>query len=249
VAGLTVRVELLIAEGRVVRRRLAPGSPRAVVSDDPAGFAARLAAQGAPALSVTDLDAVRAGAPFHLGLAAEIARAAGVEVGYRGGLVTPSDVERALDAGLGPLVLDTAAFGDPAVLRFAVDLLGPRLAVALDAEGDAVRLPFGDAGPLPLVDAAAELAYRGVSDLVYTDLARAGTLTGPNLSGVAALCDAVGVGVTCAGGVRNVADIRALAGLGHANLRAVMLATALHEGRLDLIDALAAATADQGDPT
>jgi phosphoribosylformimino-5-aminoimidazole carboxamide ribonucleotide (ProFAR) isomerase len=51
--------------------------------------------------------------------------------------------------------------------------------------------------------------------------------------------------VVYAGGVADAGDVRRLATLGHDNLRAVSIATALHEGRLTVAEARAAAA----DPT
>lgn len=242
---LLIRPELVLSGGCVVRRRLAPHASSRIAAEDPVAFAERLTAQGARSLAVTDVDGVDMGRPQHLDIARAIAEATGGEVAYRGGLVAAPDVEEAIEAGLSPLVLDTAAFGDAAVLRWAVDLLGARLAVALDLEGDRVRLPFAGASSLTLVDAAGELAYRGVGEFVLCDLGVAGTLAGPNLDAAARLCDAVDGSVVYSGGIGDVGHVRSLARLGRANLRVVMLATALYEGRLDLIDALAAATQPQ----
>jgi phosphoribosylformimino-5-aminoimidazole carboxamide ribotide isomerase len=118
--------------------------------------------------------------------------------------------------------------------------------VALDADGEQVRFPSGGAR-LSLLDAAAELAYRGVRDLVYTDLARAGTLSGPNLAALARLCDATEGTVAYGGGVASAADVAALAALPSPPLRAVLIATALDEQRLQLPDALAAAAANRSE--
>ena len=149
-------------------------------------------------------------------------------------------------------VLDRVAFGDAAVLRWAVDRLGSRLLVALDADGDQVRLPLGQQGPLDLADAAGELAYRGVEAFLHTDLGSAGTLTGPAeaLAGPAARGRRLRAWCTPAGSP-TAGDVRRLATLGHANLRAVSIATALHEGRLSVAEARAAAanpTSEEREP-
>jgi phosphoribosylformimino-5-aminoimidazole carboxamide ribotide isomerase len=240
--GLSLSVELALSGGRIVRARLAPSAPGRIVSSEPVAFSLALASDGVERLVVRDLDAGDAGRPAQLGLAAEIGAVSGCAVRYRGGLASVRDIERASEAGVDQIVLDAAvAFADAAVLRFTVDALGARLVVALDAEGERLRGPAERARFATLAEAGAELAYRGVPELAYTDLARAGTLSGPNLEALGSLCDAVGCAVTYGGGVRTADDISAIAALGRANLRGVTVATALYEGALTAAAAVAAA--------
>jgi phosphoribosylformimino-5-aminoimidazole carboxamide ribonucleotide (ProFAR) isomerase len=248
---LEILPELPVSGGNVVRRRLAPGAPTRVVSVDPLAVARGYAEEGSDAVLLTDLDGLEAGAPAALALATLLSAEAGLEVTYRGGLQSAADIDRAGEAGVSRFVLDRVAFGDAAVLRWAVDRLGSRLLVALDADGDQVRLPRGQQGPLDLADAAGELAYRGVEAFLHTDLGVAGTLTGPAEASLARLLEAVACPVVYAGGVATAGDVRRLATLGHANLRAVSIATALHEGRLSVAEARAAAanpTSEEREP-
>jgi phosphoribosylformimino-5-aminoimidazole carboxamide ribotide isomerase len=239
VPTLAVQVELVLASGRLVHRRLAPSAPGRVVSDDPVAYAERLAASGAGAFLVTDLDGIAAESPAQLDVASRVAAATRARVAYRGGVMTAADVARVRGDGFDTVVVDRAAFGDPAVLRWAVDELGDRLAVALDADGDRVRFPDATAH-LSLVDAVAELSYRGVRNVFYTDVGRAGTLRGPNLDGIVRVCDAASGSVAYGGGVASADDLRALAALPCPGLHAVVIGTALYEQRLALQDALAA---------
>jgi phosphoribosylformimino-5-aminoimidazole carboxamide ribotide isomerase len=238
---LEILPELPVSGGNVVRRRLAPGAPMRIVSQDPLSLAKEYAEDGAGSLLLTDVDGIEAGTPAALDLASRLAAEAGVEVTYRGGLSSAADIDRAGEAAVSRFVLDRVAFGDAAVLRWAVDRLGSRLLVALDADGDQVRLPGGQQGPLDLADAAGELSYRGVEAFLHTDLSVAGTLTGPAEASLARLLEAVDCPVVYAGGVATADDVRRLAALGHANLRAVSIATAFHEGRLSVAEARAAA--------
>src|SRR3954462_12648854 len=132
---LQVQPELLVSGGSVVRRRLAPGAPARVVSVDPLALARRYAEDGADGLILHDLDGAEAGAPAALELAGRLAAEIGVELAYRGGLQSAADIDRVREAGVARVVLDRVAFGDVAVLRWAVNRLGSRLLVALDADG------------------------------------------------------------------------------------------------------------------
>jgi phosphoribosylformimino-5-aminoimidazole carboxamide ribotide isomerase len=223
--------ELLVEGGTVVRRRVAPGDPARLVAADPVELARDLAGDGLGAFLVHDADGARAGEPRALEAAAAIAALGGVEVWYRGGLQTPEAVDAARAAGVSLCVLDAGSLADAAYLRYALDNLGDRAAVALEADGFRVVGASPSAPGASLADAAGELAFRGVGSLAVWDVARAGTLAGPNLSALRGLLDGVRCGVAYGGGIATIADLRALRDLGRANLRAVLVATALHESR------------------
>jgi phosphoribosylformimino-5-aminoimidazole carboxamide ribonucleotide (ProFAR) isomerase len=230
--------ELLVEGGSVVRRRFPPGAPGRLVAADPVAHARELAHAGLSALLLHDLDGALAGSPQALTLAAQIAALPGVELWYRGGLLTPGSVTSARASGASMLVLDATVLRDAAFLRYALDSFGSQVAVALDAAGSRVPSPFGEGAELSLADAAGELAFRGVGALVITDTARAGTLAGPNLTVLRQLLVAVPCRVAYGGGVASLDDLRALRDLGRATLHAVVVATALNEQRFAPADAV-----------
>jgi phosphoribosylformimino-5-aminoimidazole carboxamide ribotide isomerase len=223
--------ELLVEGGSVVRRRIAPGAPGRLVAADPVQHARDLVAEGVGVIALTDLDGARLGAPQALREAAAIASLDGVELWYRGGIESPEAVESAQGAGVDRVVLAADVLGDVAFLRWALDSLGPHVAVALDAEGMRVASPITEGAEASLVDAAGELAFRGVGSLLVIDRARAGTLAGPNLRALRALLGVVPCEVSYGGGVATVDDLRALRELGRATLHGVLVATAFNESR------------------
>ncbi len=82
----------------------------------------------------------------------------------------------------------------------------------------------------------------GVAALIYTDIARDGMLTGPNVEGTAALAEAVSIPVIASGGVGSLDDIRACAAAAERGLAGVIVGRALYTGDLRLDAALEVAT-------
>ncbi len=206
-------------------------------SRDPGAVARLWRSQGAEWVHVVDLDGAREGNPRHLHVIAEI-RATGLRVQYGGGLRDGIAVERALEAGADRVVVGTRALEDPSWLRTLCARFGERLVVAVDVRGDMAWVRGWTASAGLTAEAAAQQAMAcGVARLLVTDVDADGALVGPNLTLYRKL-STLGARILASGGVRDAADVRALAALG---LDGVVVGRALYEGRLSLPEALRAA--------
>ena len=77
----------------------------------------------------------------------------------------------------------------------------------------------------------------GVAEILYTDVARDGMLTGPDLETLGRLAD-IGPSVLASGGVSSVADIERLAALRKQAITGVIVGKALYENRFTLAEAI-----------
>lgn len=236
-----------VLDGRVVRLRQGDFARETRYGDDPVVLAARYADAGARWLHLVDLDGARTGEPSLAPLLRRIVERTGLRVQAGGGVRTRANVEALLAAGAARVVVGSLAVRAPATVAGWAALFGSeRLVVALDARRDAEgrwRLPVAgwtrDADG-ELFDLAGRFADSGVRHLLCTDIDRDGMLTGPNVMLYRALAAAVpGIALQASGGIRDVADIVAVAAAGCAG---VVLGRALLEGRL-APDVLAASEA------
>ena len=88
---------------------------------------------------------------------------------------------------------------------------------------------------------ALELARRvrdqGARTVIYTDVARDGTLAGPDVDGARGIA-ALGLEVIASGGIASLDDLRRVR---EAGLAGAIVGRALHEGRFTIAEALACA--------
>jgi len=161
-----------------------------------------------------------------------------VQVG--GGVSTEAAVEELLLWGAARVVLGAAAATDaPLVDRLLARHGALRLAVAIDARDGKLAPRGGAQGAPPIVarDLARRLRAQGVRTVVYTDVARDGTLGGPDLAGARSLADgADGLEVIVSGGIATLDDLRAARAAG---LAGAIVGRALHEAKFTLAEALA----------
>ena len=231
-----------IRGGRVVRLRQGDFGRETVYAEDPLGAARRWVEAGACRLHVVDLDGARDGEPAALGHLEEIVGELAVPVQYGGGLRTVDAVGRALTAGAERAVLGTAALSDEAFLDSVLERFGDRAAVAVDARDGSVALSgWTEQTDVPAERVIERLVRRGVTRLVYTDVDRDGTLSGPRLDRVRRTVAAAGTAsVICSGGIGSLDDLRAVGGLKLPQLEGVIAGTALYEHRFTLAEGQAA---------
>jgi phosphoribosylformimino-5-aminoimidazole carboxamide ribotide isomerase len=161
-----------------------------------------------------------------------------VEVG--GGLRTVEDIELVLGTGARWAIVGTRAALDPDFLGLVCRRFEDQIIVGIDASDGRVAVD----GWQRLLDLEALVLARdagsaGAAAIVYTDIARDGMETGPNLRSTESVARAAGIPVFASGGVSGLDDIRQLATL--PGITGVIVGRALYTGALDLREALAEA--------
>lgn len=207
-----------------------------VYGDDPAAQARDWREQGGRELHVVDLDGAFAGEPRHAEVIAKVIEAFGGPVEVGGGIRSMDSLRAVMEAGAARAIIGSAALEDPAFLSAALELYGDRIAVGIDARDGFVQTRgWVETTKVRATELAAAVEKAGVKSIIYTDTATDGMLGGPNLTQMAAICDAApGCAVTASGGVSSPYDVKNLMALGRANLVAAIVGKALYDGRTTL---------------
>jgi phosphoribosylformimino-5-aminoimidazole carboxamide ribotide isomerase len=206
---------------------------RVVVREaDPAALVERFVAAGARLIHVVDLDGARSGQPRPELVRRLAAAASPARVQASGGVRSPRDAERLLDAGAARVVVGTAAFASPHALESFRDALDGRLVAAVDVRaGRLVVRGWSRDTDMTAEEAAERCAAAGVSRLLCTAVDRDGTLAGPDLDLLARVQARSGLPVLAAGGIRSTADLASVEELG---CEGAIVGRALLEGQLPL---------------
>jgi phosphoribosylformimino-5-aminoimidazole carboxamide ribonucleotide (ProFAR) isomerase len=226
-----------VSAGRLAR--LVGGRPEPVEAfhGDPLAAAAAFVEAGARWVHVVDVDLALTGRSPDVAVVQAVA-GLGVRVQASGGFRTAAQVEAALEAGAGRVVLGSAALADRELAGELIGLLGARLLVGIEAEGASVVSRGQSAVELPLDETLEWLAQLPIERFLHTQIGRVGGLEGPDVVGVRRLVRVTGRPVIAAGGIRGVSDLRNLASLGRG-VEGAVVGRALYEG-LDLRVALEA---------
>jgi phosphoribosylformimino-5-aminoimidazole carboxamide ribotide isomerase len=203
-----------VLEGTAVRLEQGDYDRVNLKAGDPLELVAAAARRRPPFVHVIALDAARDGG-VPLGLAHEVvAVAAPTPVQLGGGVRSVEDAVELAEAGVARVLVGSAAFG-PIRLTDFVAALGDRLVVAVDVSQGTVRTAgwLSDSG-LSLDDALWRCAEAEVDRVLCTAIARDGTASGPDLGLIRQARAAFAGEILAAGGVRNMADVEALAEAG-----------------------------------
>ena len=137
------------------------------------------------------------------------------------------------------VIIGTAAVREPGFVREAARLYPDRIAVGVDARDGLVAVEgWVEASKLKAVTLAQLFEDAGVAAIIYTDIARDGTLEGPNLEETAALAEAVKIPVILSGGIGTLADLRAVKARESSGIEGIIIGRALYENTIQPYEAL-----------
>jgi phosphoribosylformimino-5-aminoimidazole carboxamide ribotide isomerase len=207
---------------RPLRSEIAAGSDPVEVTRAVRG------ALGLDELYVADLDAI-AGGPGQREVVAALAQEARVMVDA--GVTEVAGVRLLVEQGAARVVIGTETLtGRAALARLRAELPDAPLVLSLDLRARRVLSPDPELAGLGVAEGLARLAGSGVREVIVLDLARVGTAEGPDIGLVRELCAGFPeLELLAGGGVRDVADLHALADAGAAG---ALVGTALHSGAI-----------------
>ena len=211
-----------------------------VYDANPVEVAKQFARAGAQMIHVVDLDgAFKGGESPNRAVVKEIVAAVEIKVEFGGGIRTVDDVQQLCDAGVARVVLGTVAVESPELLCELIDSYGEKICVGIDArDGQVMTRGWESETRISAVDLARMVVTQGVQRIIYTDIARDGMLTGPNIDQTVAVARAANVHVTASGGVSSLDDIKRLRDAGEPLLDSVIVGKALYEQKFKLEDAI-----------
>ncbi|MBN1908713.1 MAG: 1-(5-phosphoribosyl)-5-[(5-phosphoribosylamino)methylideneamino]imidazole-4-carboxamide isomerase [Pirellulales bacterium] len=225
--------------GKCVRLKQGDYGQETVFGEDPAAMARHWVDQGAKRLHLVDLDGARDGRLANLPSVEVILQSVDVPCELGGGIRDEETIGLLLERGVARLVVGTLALKQPDWFRRMCRTFPDKLVLGIDArDGRVATEGWIETSDQTAVELARRFAEEPMAAINYTDIATDGMMSGPNVTAMAAMAQAVDVPVIASGGVTTVEDV---ARLREAGLAGCIIGRALYEGTLSLADALAAA--------
>ncbi|MFF0436517.1 bifunctional 1-(5-phosphoribosyl)-5-((5-phosphoribosylamino)methylideneamino)imidazole-4-carboxamide isomerase/phosphoribosylanthranilate isomerase PriA [Streptomyces sp. NPDC004327] len=197
---------------------------------------------GAEWLHLVDLDAAF-GTGDNRDLVRQVAESMAdmnLKVELSGGIRDDASLAAALATGCTRVNLGTAALETPDWVAKVIAEHGDKIAVGLDVRGTTLKGRGWTRDGGDLYETLARLDAEGCARYVVTDIAKDGTLQGPNLELLRNVCAATDKPVVASGGVSSLDDLRALAGLVPLGVEGAIVGKALYAKAFTLEEALTA---------
>ena len=234
-----ILVAIDMVAGEVVRLTKGDMGQKTVYGQDPVQAAGEWVERGARWLHLVDLDGATGTGIDNSAPIGRILDGVTVPVQIGGGIRTMQAIAGWVERGASRVCIGTKSM-DFEFLTEAAAEFGDRLVASLDTRAGTVRVGgWTEGSGTPTLDALKRMADCGIARVMFTDIERDGTLTGPNLQAIEQVLDAVDIPVIAAGGVTNTADLEMLAELAPRGLEGIVVGKALYSGSIDLADAQA----------
>jgi phosphoribosylformimino-5-aminoimidazole carboxamide ribotide isomerase len=228
-----------IINGKVVRLFKGGFDDVSIYADNPLDVAKKWVDQGATRIHLVDLDGAQTGTMKNREIVVQIANELSVPVEVGGGIRQQEDIDFLLNEGAQYVILGTKIIEDRNFLQENLGKWKHRIIASLDCKaGMVAQRGWVETSDLKGTTLAKDLEALGLSSLIYTDIARDGTLKGPNFQGINEMLDAVDIPVIASGGVSKIEDIQKLCALKKENLFGVVTGKALYENKLNLKQAI-----------
>lgn len=229
-----------IRGGKCVRLMQGDYARETIYGDDPLEMALKWEAEGAPRLHVVDLDGARDGAGANLEIIGKIASELKIPVQVGGGIRTFDALDALLEAGVQRCILGTQAAKNPQWAEEAFAIYADAVILGLDArDGKVAVAGWQETSEIEAKQFAKYMEDAGCMRIIFTDIARDGMLTGPNVAALQGMAEAVSIPIIASGGVQSAVDVPILRAI--ANIEGLITGKALYEGTTTLRALLKAA--------
>ena len=225
-----------VKDGRAVRLVQGELSQESIYGA-PLDVALDFQSAGATWLHLVDLDAAFGRGENSL-LLAEVVGTLDIDVELSGGIRDDESLTRALATGCRRVNLGTAALENPEWTARVIAEHGDRIAVGLDVRGQTLAARGWTKEGGDLYETIARLDSDGCARYVVTDVAKDGTLMGPNIELLKSVCSVTKRPVIASGGIATLEDISALAKLQSIGIEGAFVGNALYAGAFTLEQAL-----------
>ncbi len=230
-----------LLDGKCVRLYQGDYERSEIFNDNPVTVARSWAEQGATRLHVVDLDGAKEGKTSNLASIEAIVAAISIPVQVGGGLRDRASIARLLDLGVQRCIVGTVAVKQPELVQELCQEFPEQIVVGIDArQGKVATKGWIETSEVLATDLAQRMAVAGAAAIIYTDIHRDGTMSGPNIDALRELATAIEIPVIASGGVSSLTDLLSLLALEPLGVTGVIVGKAIYTGDVKLTEAVQA---------
>ena len=222
--------------GKAVRLFKGDYNQMTVYSDNPLNVARDFEQCGAQYLHAVDLEGAKSGGTPNIETIKNIIQNTNLFVEVGGGIRSMEVAKAYIDAGVGRIILGTAAVTDEAFLKSAVSAFGEKAAVGVDLKDGYVAIKgWTEKSAYSGMDFCKKMLDLGVKTIICTDISKDGAMKGTNLALYKTLSESLSLNLIASGGVSDISDVLNLSAMG---IYGAIIGKAYYTGAIDLKQAI-----------
>jgi len=223
-----------LKNGKCVRLTKGDFKSEKIYNEDPIDQAEKFSNAGFKYLHIIDLDGALEGNLVNHKIVKEIVKKFNFKVEIGGGIRSEDSVAKLLDIGSDKIILGTAAIKDKSFLETCCKKYSGNIALSLDArKNDIATSGWKDQTKINIFDFLNIVKDYGISRLIYTDIDKDGTNSGPNFANSYKIAEKFNMPVLISGGISSMIDINKIIS-DNKKIEGIIVGKAIYENRINL---------------
>ena len=186
-------------------------------------------------IHLIDLDAALEKKSSNENIIKEISKIKKIKIQTGGGIRSLEHIKKLLDFGVDRVILGTAAVQNVDFLENACNKFSNKIALSIDVRDKYIALSgWKKQTNILALDFIKKIEKMNISRIIYTDIDRDGTKSGPNLKETVALSDLTKIPFVISGGVSSINDVLNIKKNKYQNIEGIIIGKAIYDGNIDI---------------
>ena len=165
----------------------------------------------------------------------EICRISKIKIQIGGGIRSLEHIERLLDFGVDKVILGTIAFENTEFLKIACNKFLNKIVLSVDVRNGYIALSGWTRQTNILAsEFVKKIENMNLSRIIYTDINKDGTKSGPNLKETINLSNLTKTPMVISGGVSSIDDVIYIKKSKLPNIEGIIIGKAIYDGNIDI---------------
>ena len=186
-------------------------------------------------IHLVDLDGALEGNLINKEIIKKISEIDKIKIQVGGGIRSLEHIEKLINFGVDKIIIGTAAVENIEFLKIACNKYNKKIAISLDVrEGYIALSGWKKQTKILATDFIKNIENMDISRIIYTDINRDGTKSGPNLSETLNFSNLTKIPVVVSGGISSIDDVINIKNKKLKNIEGIIIGKAIYDGSIDI---------------
>jgi len=186
-------------------------------------------------IHLVDLDGALEGNLINKEIIKKISEIDKIKIQVGGGIRSLEHIEKLINFGVDKIIIGTAAVENIEFLKIACNKYNKKIAISLDVrEGYIALSGWKKQTKILATDFIKNIENMDISRIIYTDINRDGTKSGPNLYETLNFSNLTKIPVVISGGISSIDDVINIKNKKLKNIEGIIIGKAIYDGSIDI---------------